>query len=65
MPDLAQYSYENLAARRHDLKRRRQRLFWQRLWRHTALVGIAVGCVSLATSGRWQLQSAEQINLSG
>ena len=65
MPDLAEYSYENLAARRHDLKRRRRRLFWQRLWRQTALVGITVGCVSLATSGRWQLQSAEQINLSG
>lgn len=65
MPDIAKPSKENLTSRRGQLKQRRQRLFWQRLWRHTAMIGIAVGCVSLATSNRWQLQSTEQITLSG
>ena len=66
MPDdITEFSRENLTARRKNLKRKRHRLFWQRLWRHTAMVGLAVGCLSLATSNRWQLQSAEQITLSG
>lgn len=65
MPDIANTSQENLAARRDSLKRRRQRLFWQRLWRQTAMLGLAAGCISLATSSRWQLQSPEQISLSG
>ncbi|MEM7065824.1 MAG: FtsQ-type POTRA domain-containing protein [Cyanobacteria bacterium P01_B01_bin.77] len=65
MPDITEYSQKKLANRRKDLKRRRQALFWQKLWRHTAMVGLTVGCVSLATSSRWQLTSAEQVHLSG
>ena len=65
MPDITEYSRENLTSRRRGLKQRRNKLFWQRLWRHTAMIGLTVGCVSLATSSRWQLRSAEQINLSG
>lgn len=65
MPDITEYSQAHLETRRNGLKRRRHRLFWQRLWRHTAMIGLTVGCVSLATSSRWQLTSAEQINLSG
>lgn len=65
MPDIANTSKENLTVRRDNLKRRRQRLFWQRLWRQTAMVGLAVGCMSLATSNRWQIQSSQQISLSG
>ena len=29
------------------------------------MVGLTLGCLSLATSNRWQIQSPEQINLSG
>ena len=65
MPDITEFSKENLTARRNTLKRKRHRLFWQRLWRQTAMVGLTVGCLSLATSNRWQLRSAEQITLSG
>ena len=66
MPDdITEFSRENLTARRKNLKRKRHRLFWQRLWRQTAMVGLAVGCLSLATSNRWLLRSAEQITLSG
>lgn len=65
MPDITEYSQKKLANRRKDLKRRRQTLFWKKLWRHTAMVGLTVGCISLATSSRWQLTSAEQVHLSG
>ena len=65
MPAITEFSKDNLTARRKNLKRRRHRLFWQQLWRQTAMVGLAVGCVSLATSSRWQIQSDEQITLSG
>ncbi|MGD1854808.1 MAG: cell division protein FtsQ/DivIB [Leptolyngbyaceae cyanobacterium] len=65
MPDITELSKNRLTTRRQDLKRRRQRLFWQRLWRQAAIVGLTVGCLSMATSSRWQLQSAEQITLSG
>ena len=65
MPDFTEFSQENLKARRSGLKRKRHRLFWQRLWRQTAMVGLAVGCLNLATSNRWQIQSVEQISLSG
>ncbi|MBX2862341.1 MAG: FtsQ-type POTRA domain-containing protein [Leptolyngbyaceae cyanobacterium MAG.088] len=65
MPAITEFSKDNLTARRKNLKRRRNRLFWQQLWRQTAMVGLAVGCVSLATSSRWQIQSNEQITLSG
>ncbi|NEP59493.1 MAG: FtsQ-type POTRA domain-containing protein [Symploca sp. SIO2G7] len=65
MPDITEYSQENLASRRRGLKQRRHQLFWQGLWRHTAMLGLTVGCLSLATSSRWQLRSVEQINLSG
>ena len=65
MPDITEYSQENLTSRRRGLKQRRHKLFWQRLWRNTAMIGLTVGCLSLATSSRWQLRSAEQINLSG
>ena len=65
MPDITQFSRENLTARRRGLKRRRQKLFWQKLWRQTAMVGLMVGCLSLATSSRWQIQSSGQIILSG
>lgn len=65
MPDITEYSRENLTDRRKGLKKRRQRLFWQQLWRHTAMIGLTLGCFSLATSNRWQLTSVEQINLSG
>ena len=65
MQDITQFSRENLTARRKGLKRRRQKLFWQKLWRQTAIVGLMVGCLSLATSSRWQIQSPGQIILSG
>ena len=65
MPDITEFSKENLTARRQGLKRRRHKLFWQQLWRQTAMIGLTVGCLSLATSNRWQIQSAEQITLSG
>ena len=65
MPDITRFSRENLTARRKGLKRRRQKLFWQKLWRQTAMIGLTVGCLSVATSSRWQLHSTEQITLSG
>ncbi|MBT9312143.1 cell division protein FtsQ/DivIB [Leptothoe kymatousa] len=65
MSDIPKYSSETLTTRRQNLKRRRHTLFWQQLWRYTAMVGLTVGCVSLATSNRWQLSSQEQINISG
>ncbi|MDV3350819.1 FtsQ-type POTRA domain-containing protein [Leptolyngbyaceae cyanobacterium CCMR0082] len=65
MPDIPEYSQATLASRRQDLKQRRQRLFWQQLWRQTAMVGLTLGCLSLATSNRWHIHSTEQINLSG
>lgn len=65
MSDISEFARANLTARRQDLKRRRSRLFWQQLWRQAAVVGLTVGCLSLATSNRWQLRSAEQITLSG
>ncbi|NEQ52402.1 MAG: FtsQ-type POTRA domain-containing protein [Leptolyngbya sp. SIO3F4] len=65
MPDITEFSQENLKTRRQQLKRRRHRLFWQQLWRQAAIIGLTVGCFSLATSNRWQLTSAEQITISG
>ncbi len=65
MPDITEFSKANLKTRRKDLKRRRHKLFWQSLWRQTAMVGLAVSCLSLATSSRWQIQSTEQLTLSG
>ncbi|MEO0870088.1 MAG: FtsQ-type POTRA domain-containing protein, partial [Cyanobacteria bacterium J06642_11] len=65
MADISEYSPESLTTRRQNLKRRRHSLFWQQIWRYTAMVGLTVGCVSLATSSRWQLSSAEQITISG
>ncbi|ESA39049.1 cell division septal protein [Leptolyngbya sp. Heron Island J] len=65
MPDITEFSQESLKARRKGLKRRRHQLFWQQLWRQTAMVGLTVGCLSLATSNRWQIQSVGQISLSG
>ncbi|MBT9314143.1 cell division protein FtsQ/DivIB [Leptothoe spongobia] len=65
MPDITEFSKENLTARRKNLKSRRNKLFWQQLWRQGAMIGLTVGCLSVATSSRWQLQSAEQITISG
>ncbi|MEM6253812.1 MAG: FtsQ-type POTRA domain-containing protein [Cyanobacteria bacterium P01_D01_bin.156] len=65
MPAIPEYSRETLNTRRKDLKRRRHHLFWQQLWRYTAMAGLTMGCLSLATSARWQLTSTEQINISG
>ncbi|MEM9807158.1 MAG: FtsQ-type POTRA domain-containing protein [Cyanobacteria bacterium P01_D01_bin.56] len=65
MSDIPEYSQETLITRRKNLKRRRHHLFWQHLWRCTAMVGLTVGCVGLATSSRWQLTSSEQLNISG
>lgn len=65
MPDITEFSKEKLTARRKNLKSRRNRLFWQQLWRQSAMIGLTVGCLSVATSSRWQLTSATQITLSG
>lgn len=65
MAAFSQHSINDLRARRQLLRRQRRRRRWQQLWRQTVLLGLAAGSLWLATSSRWQLQSASQIRLTG
>lgn len=60
-----QPSQHNLRQRRHDLQRQRQVRVWQRFCRWSIVTGLAAATVTISTSPRWQIHTAEQVNLSG